>query len=133
MRLRRHAWINRINGASRVTTLAAADMIASVGVIAHPLDQAVRDFYSRWGFQDLPFDPRRAMIVRMADLRQSFSDKSWRFPIKMSRRRHGDEAIRTEKGLWRRHGLLRRYASRNDGSNRAAPPLTASLPAPSAR
>jgi hypothetical protein len=31
----------------------------------------VRAFYSRWGFQDLPFDPRRAMIVRMADLEAS--------------------------------------------------------------
>jgi GNAT superfamily N-acetyltransferase len=55
------------------TALAAADTIASVGVVTHPLDDAVRGFYRRWGFQDLPFDPRRAMIVRMADLRRSFS------------------------------------------------------------
>lgn len=55
------------------TALAASDAIASIGVITHLLDDAVRSFYRRWGFQDLPFDPRRAMIVRMADLRRSFS------------------------------------------------------------
>jgi len=31
----------------------------------------MRRFYARWGFEDLPFDPRRAMIVRMVDLRQN--------------------------------------------------------------
>ncbi len=54
------------------TALEAAALIGSTGVITHPLDDAVRAFYRRWGFQDLPFDPRRAMIVRMADLRASF-------------------------------------------------------------
>jgi GNAT superfamily N-acetyltransferase len=54
------------------TALNASETIASVGVITHPLDDAVRGFYRRWGFQDLPFDPRRAMIVRMSDLRRSF-------------------------------------------------------------
>jgi hypothetical protein len=33
----------------------------------------VRGFYARWGFQDLPFDPRRAMMVRMVDLQLSFA------------------------------------------------------------
>ncbi len=55
------------------TALNAAAMIGSVGVITHPLDDHVRGFYSRWGFQELPFDPRRAMIVRMVDLRESFA------------------------------------------------------------
>jgi GNAT superfamily N-acetyltransferase len=55
------------------TALNAADMIGSVGVITHPLDDNVRRLYSRWGFQELPFDPRRAMIVRMVDLRASFA------------------------------------------------------------
>ena len=55
------------------TALRAADAIASVAVITHPLDDGVRGFYARWGFQDLPFDPRRAMIVRMNDLRRSFA------------------------------------------------------------
>jgi hypothetical protein len=32
----------------------------------------VRGFYARWGFQDLPFDPRRAMMVRVDDLEKNF-------------------------------------------------------------
>ncbi len=53
------------------TSLQAAEIIGSVGVITHPIDDSVRAFYAKWGFQDLPFDPRRAMIVRMSDLRAS--------------------------------------------------------------
>jgi hypothetical protein len=30
---------------------------------------------ARWAFQDLPFDPRRAMVVRMVDIQQSFGSK----------------------------------------------------------
>jgi GNAT superfamily N-acetyltransferase len=56
------------------TALRAAESIGSAGVITHPLDDTVRQFYARWGFQDLPFDPRRAMIVRMVDLRKSFAE-----------------------------------------------------------
>jgi predicted N-acetyltransferase YhbS len=56
------------------TSLRAAQLIGSVGVITHPLDDGVRGFYSKWGFQELPFDPRRAMIVRMVDLKQSGFD-----------------------------------------------------------
>jgi len=54
------------------TALEASALIGSTGVITHPLDDSVRAFYRRWGFQDLPFDPRRAMIVRMGDLHASF-------------------------------------------------------------
>jgi GNAT superfamily N-acetyltransferase len=50
----------------------AAMLVGSMGVITHPLDDGVRGFYARWGFQDLPFDPRRAMMVRMVDLEKSF-------------------------------------------------------------
>jgi hypothetical protein len=39
-----------------------------MALITHPVDDAVRGFYVRWGFQDLSFDPRRAMIVRIEDL-----------------------------------------------------------------
>jgi len=39
--------------------------------MTHPLDEGVRAFYARWGFEDLPFDPQRAMIVRMIDLNES--------------------------------------------------------------
>ena len=54
------------------TAVHAAEAVGSVGVITHPLDDNVRGFYARWGFQDLPFDPRRAMLVRMVDLQQVF-------------------------------------------------------------
>lgn len=53
------------------TALRASRAVGSFGVITHPLDDQVRSFYARWGFEDLPFDPRRAMIVRMADLEKS--------------------------------------------------------------
>jgi hypothetical protein len=46
-----------------------------MGVITHPLDDGVRGFYARWGFQDLPFDPRRAMVARMLDLQRVFGSE----------------------------------------------------------
>lgn len=57
------------------TALAAADSIGSAGVITHPIDDGVRAFYESWGFADLPFDPRRAMMVRMADLRANLATR----------------------------------------------------------
>jgi transposase len=33
--------------------------------------EPVRQFYRRWGFEDVPFDPRRSMIVRMIDLEKN--------------------------------------------------------------
>lgn len=56
------------------TALRASSDIASWGVITHPLDDAMRKFYAHYGFQDLPFDPRRAMIIRMADTEKSGVD-----------------------------------------------------------
>ena len=53
------------------TALRASHDVGSFGVFTHPLDQQARGFYTRWGFQDLPFDPRRAMIIRMVDLERS--------------------------------------------------------------
>lgn len=53
------------------TAFQVSRHVGSFGVITHPLDEPVRAFYARWGFEDLPFDPRRAMIVRMADLERS--------------------------------------------------------------
>ena len=55
------------------TALHAAQTVGSLGVITHPLDDDVRRFYARWGFQELPFDPHRAMLVRMVDLQRSFA------------------------------------------------------------
>lgn len=56
------------------TALRVSDGVGSMGVITHPLDDTVRGFYARWGFRICLFDPRRAMIVRMADLRAIFHD-----------------------------------------------------------
>lgn len=58
------------------TALQAARVIGSVGVLTHPLDDGVRGFYARWGFRDLPFDPRRAMFVRMLDLEKAFRNRT---------------------------------------------------------
>ncbi len=54
------------------TALKAAESIGSFGVITHSVDDALRAFYARWNFSDLPFDPNRAMIVRMADVERTF-------------------------------------------------------------
>lgn len=55
--------------------LHVSETIGCMGVITHPLDESVRAFYARWGFQTLPYDPRRAMIVRIVDLRLHFGDR----------------------------------------------------------
>jgi GNAT superfamily N-acetyltransferase len=48
--------------------------IAAMGVITHPLDETAREFYRQFDFEDLMFDPRRAMIVRMVDLERQFGE-----------------------------------------------------------
>lgn len=53
------------------TALRASKEVGSFGVITHPIDDSVRESYARAGFQPLPHDPRRAMIVRMIDLEKS--------------------------------------------------------------
>lgn len=53
------------------TAVRASREIGSFGVVAHPIDEAVRAFYRRWGFQHLPSDPRGAMIVRIVDLEKA--------------------------------------------------------------
>lgn len=55
------------------TSLRASEMIGSMGVITHPLDDDVRRLYALWGFQDLPFDPRRGMMVRMSEIERHFT------------------------------------------------------------
>ena len=37
-------------------------------VVTHPLDDTVRAFYRHFGFEDMPFDPKRSMAVRIVDL-----------------------------------------------------------------
>lgn len=51
--------------------LKASREVGSFGVLTHPIDEQVRQLYRRWGFEDVPFDPRRSMIIRMADLEKS--------------------------------------------------------------
>lgn len=40
-------------------------------VLTHPLDDGVRAFYARFGFEDLPYDPHRAMAVRIVELERA--------------------------------------------------------------
>ncbi|TPN16094.1 GNAT family N-acetyltransferase [Mesorhizobium sp. B2-1-3] len=58
------------------TAVRFSSNIGCFGVITHPLDEGVRDFYRDFAFQDLPFDPKRSMIVRIADLRHNGFDGS---------------------------------------------------------
>ena len=51
--------------------LRASREIGSFGVLTHPIDDPIRQFYRRWGFEDLPLDPKHSMIVRMVDLEKS--------------------------------------------------------------
>ncbi len=37
-------------------------------VLTHPLDDGVRAFYRDFGFEDLPFDPRHSMVIRIKEL-----------------------------------------------------------------
>lgn len=45
-----------------VAALSASAEVASFAVITHPLDEGVRLFCSRWGFEDLPQDPHLTLI-----------------------------------------------------------------------
>jgi predicted N-acetyltransferase YhbS len=54
-----------------MTSVRASKEIGSWGVLTHPLDDELRVFYRRFGFEDLPFDPGRAMIVRITDLERN--------------------------------------------------------------
>ena len=52
-------------------TLRFSSDIGCFGVLTHPLDDEVRAFYRRFDFHELPFDPKRSMIVRTIDLKRS--------------------------------------------------------------
>lgn len=45
--------------------------IGCFGVLTHPLDDALRGFYRHFGFENLPYDPKRAMIARIVDLERN--------------------------------------------------------------
>jgi predicted N-acetyltransferase YhbS len=53
------------------TAVRFSKEIGCFGVLTHPVDDGVRAFYRRFGFEDLPFDPRHSMIVRVIDLEKS--------------------------------------------------------------
>ena len=53
------------------TAVRLAQDIGCYGVLTHPLDEGLREFYGKFGFETLPFDPRRSMIVRIIDLRRN--------------------------------------------------------------
>ena len=50
------------------TAVRLSKDVGCFGVLTHPIDNEVRDFYRRFGFDDLPFDPERSMVVRITDL-----------------------------------------------------------------
>ena len=53
------------------TSLRLSKEIGCFCVLTHPLDDSVRDFYRHFGFEDLPYDPHRSMVVRMKDLERN--------------------------------------------------------------
>jgi GNAT superfamily N-acetyltransferase len=53
------------------TAVRLSKEIGCFGVLTHPIDHGVRDFYRRFGFEDQPFDPGCSMIVRIADLEEN--------------------------------------------------------------
>jgi predicted N-acetyltransferase YhbS len=52
------------------TAVRLSDEVGCFCVLTHPLDDDVRALYAAFGFEDLPFDPARSMVVRIADLVQ---------------------------------------------------------------
>jgi len=53
------------------TAVNLTELVGGYGVLTHPLDDQIRGFYRSWGFEDLPFDPKRAMFVRIVDLKHN--------------------------------------------------------------
>jgi GNAT superfamily N-acetyltransferase len=45
--------------------------IGCFAVLTHPLDDNAGAFYAHFGFETLPFDPKRSMVVRIRDLVQN--------------------------------------------------------------
>jgi GNAT superfamily N-acetyltransferase len=53
------------------TAVRLSQEIGCFGVITHPLDDDLRHFYGRSGFETLPFDPRGGMVARIVDLQRA--------------------------------------------------------------
>lgn len=56
------------------TAVAAAQKVGIVGMVTHPLNDNIRGFYQRCGFEALPGDTEGALLVRIKDLVQSGFD-----------------------------------------------------------
>jgi len=50
------------------TAVRFSKSVGCFGVLTHPIDDGVRTFYSRFGFESLPYDPKHSMIVRITDV-----------------------------------------------------------------
>ena len=53
------------------TAVHVAQDIGCFCVLTHPLDDGVRAFYAKFGFEDLPFDPQHSLAVRIIDLQHN--------------------------------------------------------------
>lgn len=53
------------------TSVRLSDDLGCFAVMTHPLDDAMRAFYAKFGFEDLPLDARGSMAVRLIDLRRA--------------------------------------------------------------
>lgn len=51
--------------------VVASQKVGIVGVVTHPLNTGVRNFYQKWGFENLPGDAEGALFVRIKDLVES--------------------------------------------------------------
>lgn len=53
------------------TAVRVAREIGCACILTHPLDDSVRAFYARFGFEELPGDPLRSTAVRIVDLERN--------------------------------------------------------------
>jgi predicted N-acetyltransferase YhbS len=53
------------------TAIQVSKTIGCFCVLTHPLDEDVRAFYSKFGFENLPGDPNASMAVRIIDLEKN--------------------------------------------------------------
>ncbi len=51
------------------TALHVSESVGCIVIVTHPLDEGVREFYRRFDFEELPFDPARSMVLRVSELR----------------------------------------------------------------
>lgn len=52
-------------------SVKASDIIGGFALLTHPLNEEIRSFYERWGFQPLAPDPKGSMYISIRDLKAS--------------------------------------------------------------